>query len=99
MAQKKRSRLCMKALDMFSSIYGAAAGNVALHVMALGGIYLGGGIAPKISWKLEDGTFMEAFKDKGRYSNLLAQIPVKIIMNERTALLGAAFRAINLLKK
>lgn len=99
MARMKRNRLCIKALDMFSSIYGAAAGNVALHVMALGGIYLGGGIAPKILWKLKDGSFMEAFKDKGRYSELLSKIPVKVIMNERAALLGAASRAFHLLNE
>ncbi len=99
MAKKRRSRLCMKTLEIFCTIYGAAAGNVALHAMALGGIYIGGGIAPKIYWKLEDGTFMKAFKDKGRYSNLLAQIPVKVIMNERTTLLGAAFRARELINR
>ncbi len=97
-ARLKKNRLCERALDLFVSIYGAAAGNLALHVMALGGIYLGGGIAPKIFWKLKDGTFMKAFKDKGRYSELMAQIPVKVIMNERTALLGAAFRARESLK-
>jgi glucokinase len=98
LARLKKNRLCERALDLFVSIYGAAAGNLALHVMALGGIYLGGGIAPKIFWKLKDGTFMKAFKDKGRYSELMAQIPVKVIMNERTALLGAAFRARESLK-
>ncbi len=98
-ARLKRNRLCIKALDMFSSIYGAAAGNVALHVMALGGIYIGGGIAPKIIWKLKDGSFMKAFKDKGRYSDLLSQIPVRVIMNDRAGLLGAASRAFHLLKE
>ena len=98
-ARLQKSRLCMMALDIFTSIYGAAAGNLALHVMAIGGVYLGGGIAPKIFWKLKDGTFMKAFKDKGRYSDFMAQIPVRVIMNERTALLGAASRAKEYLEK
>jgi len=98
-ARLKKSRICMTALDLFSSIYGAAAGNLALQVMALGGIYIGGGIAPKIVWKLKDGTFMEAFKDKGRLSEFVSPIPVKVIMNEGTALLGAASRAVELLSE
>lgn len=98
-AQRKRNKLCQIALEIFVSIYGAAAGNLALHAMAVGGVYLGGGIAPKILWKLEEGTFMRAFKDKGRYSDFVARIPVKVIMNERTALLGAAWWAMNTLTK
>jgi len=98
MARLKKNRLCVKALDLFTSIYGAAAGNLALQVMAIGGVYIGGGIAPKIIWKLKDGTFMKAFKDKGRLARIVAPIPVKVIMNERTALLGAASRAMALLK-
>jgi glucokinase len=97
-AQLKKNKLCAKALDLFASIYGAAAGNLALQVMAIGGVYVGGGIAPKIIWKLKDGTFMKAFKDKGRLSHIVVHIPVKVIMNERTALLGAASRAMALLK-
>jgi glucokinase len=96
-AELKRSRLCGKALDMFASIYGAAAGNLALQVMAVGGVYVGGGIAPKIIWKLKDGTFMEAFKNKGRLSEIVAHIPVKVIINDRAALLGAAYHAMELL--
>ncbi len=98
-ARIKRNKLCQLALEIFVSIYGAAAGNLALHSMAVGGVYLGGGIAPKILWKLEEGTFMKAFKDKGRYSDFVARIPVKVIMNERTALLGAAWWARNVLIK
>jgi glucokinase len=98
MARLRKNKLCWKALDLFTSIYGAAAGNLALQVMAVGGVYVGGGIAPKIIWKLKNGTFMKAFKDKGRLSRIVAQIPVKVIMNERTALLGAASRATALLK-
>ena len=94
----RKNGLCVKALDLFTSIYGAAAGNLALQVMAVGGVYVGGGIAPKIIWKLKDGTFMKAFKNKGRLSRIVAQIPVRVILNERTALLGAASRAMALLK-
>ena len=98
MARLKKNKLCSKALDLFTSIYGATAGNLALQVMAIGGVFIGGGIAPKIIWKLKDGTFMKAFKDKGRLSHIVAHIPVRVIMNERTALLGAASRARALLK-
>lgn len=98
MARLKQNKLCVKALDLFTSIYGAAAGNLALQVMAIGGVYVGGGIAPKIIWKLKDGIFMKAFKDKGRLSHIVVHIPVKVIMNERTTLLGAASRAMALLK-
>jgi glucokinase len=98
MARLKQNKLCVKALDLFTSIYGAAAGNLALQVVAIGGVYIGGGIAPKIIWKLKDGIFMKAFKDKGRLSHIVVHIPVKVIMNERTTLLGAASRAMALLR-
>ncbi len=98
-AKLKKSRLCAKALDMFASIYGAAAGNLALQVMAIGGVYIGGGIAPKILWKLKDGAFMEGFKAKGRLSKFLSRIPVKVILNDKTALMGAALRAMELLEE
>jgi glucokinase len=65
--------------------------------MALGGIYIGGGIAPRILWKLKERGFMEAFKDKGRYSKMMEEIPVKVILNERAALLGALSHAMDLL--
>ena len=97
MALFKKNKLCVKALDLFTSIYGAAAGNLALQVMAVGGVYIGGGIAPRIIWKLRDGTFIKSFKDKGRLSHIVAHIPVKVILNEKTALLGAASRAAALL--
>jgi len=98
MAQQKKNRLCMTALDMYASIYGAAAGNLALQVMAVGGLFIGGGIAPKIIWKLKSRTFMEAFKNKGRLSRVLVHIPVKVIMNDKAALLGAANYALKLLE-
>jgi glucokinase len=83
-------KLCVKALDMFVAIYGAVAGNIALTLKATGGVYIGGGIAPKILEKLKDGTFIGAFMDKGRLSPLLATIPVRVILNDKTPLLGAA---------
>jgi glucokinase len=97
-AKFKKDRVCGKALDMFTSIYGSTAGNLALQVVAIGGVYIGGGIAPKILWKLRDGTFMEAFQSKGRLSKFLSQIPVKVILNDKAALFGAAYQAMELLK-
>jgi glucokinase len=94
-----KSRLCAAALELFASIYGAAAGNLALQTMATGGMYIGGGIAPKIIWKLKDAAFMKAFKDKGRLSSIVERIPVRVIMNDRAALLGAAANAAALLKR
>jgi glucokinase len=79
-----------KALDLFVSLYGAAAGDLALVAKATGGLYLGGGIAPKILPKLREGAFLRAFRDKGRLSPLLERIPVRVILEPRTALLGAA---------
>jgi glucokinase len=89
-ALKEKSPLCVQALDLFVSLYGAEAGNVALKVMATGGVYLGGGIAPKIIVKLRDTVFMNAFTAKGRMRPLLEAIPVRVILNARVALLGAA---------
>jgi glucokinase len=85
--------VCVQAIDLMVSIYGAQAGNVALTLMATGGVYLGGGIAPVILSKLREGGFMDAFKDKGRLGELLDRIPVRVILNEQTALLGAALDA------
>ncbi len=89
-ATEGRCGLCAVALDMFVAIYGAAAGNLALKMMARGGVYVGGGIAPKIILKLTGPTFMRAFVDKGRMRSLLERIPVRVIMNDRAALWGAA---------
>ena len=84
------SEICAKTLDMVVSAYGAESGNLALKVLAIGGVYLGGGIAPKILKKLQDGSFMKAFTDKGRLSDLLVQTPVRVILESRAALIGAA---------
>jgi glucokinase len=85
-----RSSASSAALDLFVSIYGARAGDVALGFMATGGIYLGGGIPPKIVERLSEGDFMEAFVDKGRFTAVLERIPVRVILNDHAALLGAA---------
>lgn len=82
--------LCVQALDLFISLYGAEAGNLALKMMAVGGIYLGGGIAPKIMAKLAGPLFMQSFVSKGRFQALLESIPVRVITNDKTALMGAA---------
>jgi glucokinase len=81
--------LCAQTLDLFISLYGAEAGNLALRSLATGGVYIGGGIAPKIIDRLKGPVFMLAFTAKGRLSPLLETIPVRVILNERTALLGA----------
>ncbi|MEA2580285.1 MAG: glucokinase [Actinomycetota bacterium] len=83
----------VRALDLMLSIFGAQAGNLALSVMATGGVYLGGGIAPKILPRLRAGGFAEAFLAKGRFAELMSRIPVHVILNQLTALVGAARRA------
>ncbi len=90
LALKAKSEMCEKTLDMFVSAYGAEAGNLALKMLSVGGLYVGGGIAPRILEKLKDGTFMKAFTDKGRLSQLLVNMPVRVILESRTALIGAA---------
>jgi glucokinase len=82
-----------RSLDLFCSIYGAQAGNLALTVMATGGVYVGGGIAPKLLPRLRTGGFAQSFVAKGRFRDLLAAIPVRVILNDRAALLGAALYA------
>jgi len=84
------SELCAQTLEIFVSAYGAEAGNSALKILASGGIYLGGGIAPKILRKMQDGAFTRAYRDKGRLSPLLESIPVRIILDDSCALMGAA---------
>jgi glucokinase len=86
--------LCEHAVDLFVSLYGAEAGNLALKIMATGGVYVGGGIAPKMLPKLAGPLFMQSFTGKGRMQTLLESIPVKVIKNEKLALLGAARYAV-----
>ena len=82
--------ICAQALDLFVSILAAEAGNCALKMLARGGVYLGGGIAPKIIAKIREPNFTQMFIAKGRYKRLLASIPVAVILNDKAALLGAA---------
>jgi glucokinase len=89
-AEDGSSSLCFETMKIFTGAYGAEAGNIALKVLATGGMYLGGGIAPKILKTLQNGTFMQAFIDKGRLSPLLESIPVRVILDDTCALLGAA---------
>ena len=79
-----------RALRLFCEILGAQAGNLALTVVSTGGVYLGGGIAPRIVERLKSGEFLDAFRDKGRLSELISRIPVHVIMNPYVGLLGAA---------
>lgn len=90
---EKRDPLAVRALDLFASAYGAFAGNMALATLARGGVYLAGGIAPKLAPKLKDGIFMRAFNSKGRFGDLLSTIPVHIIMNPQVGLWGAMLEA------
>jgi glucokinase len=84
------SELCVETMQMFASAYGAETGNIALKVLAAGGMYVGGGIAPKSLKTLRAGGFIEAFLDKGRLSAVLQSIPVRVILDDTCALLGAA---------
>jgi glucokinase len=93
MALAGRDPLCAQALDLFVSIYGSEAGNLALKLKATRGVLIGGGIAPKIIKKLKEPAFLQAFMDKGRMRALLEPIPVRVILNDQTALLGAALYA------
>lgn len=85
-----KSELCVRALELFLALYGAEAGNLALKLMATGGVFVGGGIAPKILPKLEEGIFMTAFLDKSRMRSLLERVPVRVVTHDKTALMGAA---------
>lgn len=89
-ALENRCPLSGQAMDLCISCYGAEAGNLALKLMATGGVFLGGGVSPKILPKLQGAGFMKAFADKGRFRSFLEAIPVRVILNDKTALLGAA---------
>ncbi|MDP9052532.1 MAG: glucokinase [Acidobacteriota bacterium] len=89
-ADDDSSDLCVQTMQVFASAYGAETGNIALKVLAAGGMYLGGGIAPKSLKTLRAGGFIQAFLDKGRLSPVLESIPVRVILDDTCALLGAA---------
>jgi glucokinase len=86
----KRCELCVTALDTFASVLATESANLALKVLSTGGVYLGGGIPPRILPVLKQPSFMQAFLDKGRMSSLLSRMPVHVILNPKAALLGAA---------
>lgn len=89
-----KSELAVTTLEIFVEVYGAMAGNLALLLKSVGGLYVGGGIAPKIMPRLTDGTFMRNYSDKGRMSGLVNSIPVRVILDDKTALYGAARAAL-----
>jgi glucokinase len=88
--------LCAATLELFATVYGAEAGNLALKCMAVGGVFVGGGIAPKLLPVLQNGSFLRGFTDKGRLSGLMESIPVRVARNPRAPLLGAAHFALRL---
>jgi len=90
----KECPVCVDTLDLWTAIYGSEAGNLALKVLALGGVYVAGGIAVKIIEKIKDGSFFEAFRDKWKFESLLDNIPVSVVLNESAPLLGAAYEAL-----
>ena len=91
--------VCVQTLDLWTEIYGAEAGNLALKVLALGGVYVAGGIAIKILPKIKDGTFFKFFKDKWHFTEMLNNIPVSVVLNESAPLIGAAYEALATLER
>lgn len=88
-----KAKICEQTLDIFISLYGAEAGNLALKMLATNGIYVGGGIAPKVLSAFKTNAFVESFTAKGRMSSLLEKIPIRIVLNDKAAFLGAAHYA------
>lgn len=95
-ALAKLDPLAVRALDLFVAVYGAFAGNMAVTTLARGGVFIAGGIAPKIAARLKEGAFIRAFVSKGRYGDLLATMPVHVVMNPQVGLLGALYQAARL---
>ncbi|NOH02848.1 MAG: glucokinase [Chloroflexi bacterium] len=91
---EKQCKLCTATLDMFVSILGSEAGNLALKILATGGIYLGGGIPPRILPALKGERFLAAFRNKGRMTSWLVDVPIHVILNPKVALLGAAYHGL-----
>ncbi len=89
-AMNERDPICVETLNMFVSLMGASAGNLALMAMTMGGLYVGGGVPPKILPLLKDGRFMGAFLDKGRFADYLRDVPVEVVLNDHVGILGAA---------
>ena len=89
-AQERSAKICEATLDLFLAILGSESGNLVLQVLATGGVYLGGGIPPRILAELRSDTFLDAFTQKGRFSDFLSSVPVDVIVNSKAALFGAA---------
>jgi glucokinase len=98
LAFKHNHFIAVKAMDLFAEIYGAYAGNLALIGLTRGGVYIAGGIAPKIIDKLKEGGFISGFRTKGRFAPLMEEIPVQVVTNPKAGLLGAAQEARRMLK-
>jgi glucokinase len=94
----KSCPVCVETLDLWCAVYGAEAGNLALKVLALGGVYVAGGIAVKILSKIQDGTFFNAFRDKWHFTEVLSNVPVSVVLNESAPLIGAAYEALAAIK-
>ena len=95
-AVSREADICVATLELFMEILGDQAGNLALTVLATGGMYLGGGIPGRILPQLQQGPFMKFFHDKGRFSEMMGRIPVHVIYNPRAALYGTAYDALSL---
>ena len=91
---EKTCPICVQTLDLWTVLYGAEAGNLALKVLSLGGMYVAGGIAIKILPKMKDGSFVESCRDKWLFASLLTDIPVYVVLNEDAPLIGAAHEAL-----
>ena len=91
---EKTCPTCVQTLDLWTVLYGSEAGNLALKVLSLGGMYVAGGIAIKILPKMKDGSFVDSFKDKWLFASLLTDIPVYVVLNEDAPLIGAAHEAL-----
>jgi glucokinase len=98
LAQTHSCRVCVATLDLWTEAYGSEAGNLALRVLALGGVYVAGGIAPKVLAKLKDGTFFRAFCDKAKLADVLARVPISVVLNEEAPVWGAAYQALAALR-
>lgn len=94
----KTDKLCDQTLEMFVAAYGAEAGNLALKSLPFGGVYIAGGVAPKLLPRMQDGTFVQNFLAKGRLRSLLETIPISLILNPKVGLMGAALVAARLLE-
>jgi glucokinase len=89
--------VCVEVLDLFTTLYGAEAGNLALKALARGGVFVAGGIAPKILPKMKAGNFMRAFCEKEKFEEILSRMPVRLVLNEEAPLIGAAAEAARLM--